>query len=133
MNSLEEIRQVVSTAINTAHNVSYSSVPVVWPNFDIVDFEHMPDTVVSVELNVGNKVDVAGIGDTEIWGEHEVFIYYLRPEGTGLTGAMAYSDMLLSSICNRKINGIQFLGLRSMTVRPYRGVVGKMNAIKFLV
>ena len=133
MISLEEIRQTVATTFKTLHDANYGAVPVNWPNFYVVDTEHMPETYVSVQLSLGRPVEMADVRGTEAIVKGELLISFLRREGAGLTGSSAYSDMLLQNICFKKLSGIYYQGLRILSVSPHPGVVGEMNVIAFCV
>lgn len=134
MNSLEEIRQTVATTLQTLHNVVYSATPIIWPNFMTVDMENLTGSFVSVEITIARDTEMFGVGEnTNIIVRGELVISYLRPAGAGLTGAMGYSDMLLTTLCNRKLSGVTYFGLQQYQVSPYPGVVGVMNRVAFCV
>ena len=134
MNSVEEIRQVVATTFQTAHNVAYSSVPLLWPNFQTVDPEHLTGSFVSVEMTLVSDSEMFGIGQPDnVVFKGELIVAYLRPTGAGLTGAAAYADMILQNICNRTISGVTYFGLRQASHSPHPGFVGVLNRIPFCV
>lgn len=134
MNSIEEIRQSVATTFQTKHNVAHSAVPVIWPNFMTVDTEQLTGSFVSVEITMVSDSEMFGVGQADnVVIKGELIVSYLRPAGQGLTGAAAYADMLLQNICNRKLSGVTYFGLRQANHSPYPGLVGVLNRIPFCV
>lgn len=133
MISLEEIRSTIFTAFKTIHEASsYASVPVNWPNFATVDYEHMPDTVISVALSFGQQIDNYDTTGADVVVVGELLVSYLRKAGTGLTGAAGYTDVLLNGLAFKRLSGVNYRAPRVLSVSPYPGVVGTMNVIKFM-
>ena len=134
MNSVEEIRQAVASTVQTAHNVLYSAVPVMWPNFMNVDLEHLTGSFVSVEITLVSNSQMFGLGSADdLIIRGELIVSYLRPTGSGLTGAAAYTDMLLQNICNRRVSGVTYFGLRQANHSPWPTLAGVLNRIPFCV
>ena len=135
MNSLETIRQTLASTVQTLHNVAYSAIPVIWPNFMTVDLENLSGPLVTVEIRMVNESELFGVGDdpTNMIIKGDLVISYLRALGTGLTGAAAYGDMLMAGLCNKKISGITYFGLTQVNISPYPGLVGVLNRIAFCV
>ena len=130
----EEIRQAVATTFQTLHNVTHSAVPVIFPNFMTVDPEHLTGSFVSVEINLVNEAEMVGIGQPDnVVVKGELIVSYLRPAGSGMTGAAAYTDMLLQNICNRQLSGVTYFGLRQARHTPHPGLAGVLNRIPFCV
>lgn len=134
MISIEEIRSTIATAFKAVHDASsYASVPINWPNFISVDYEHMPDTVISVALSFGQQIAAYDTLGNDAIVSGELLVSYLRRAGTGLTGAAAYTDVLLNGLAFKRLSGINYKAPRVLSVSPYPGVVGTMNVIPFIV
>ena len=132
MNSLEEIRQTLFSTFKALHDASFPSVPINWPNFQLVDGEALNGSFVSVQLTFRNGAEIYDISADGDVVKGELLVSYLRPVGAGFTGSPSYSDMLRASLCNQNKSGITFLGISILEVSPAPGIVGQMNVIPFM-
>lgn len=134
MITIEEVRSTVFSAFKAIHDASsYASVPINWPNFTTVDYEHMPDTVISVALSFGQNIAAYDTFGDGVIVSGELMISYLRRAGSGLTGAAGYTDVLMQGLSFKRLSGINYKAPRVLAVSPYPGVVGTMNVIPFIV
>jgi len=133
MNGLEDVRQACFSAFKALHNASFSAIPINWPNFSTVDAESLTGPFVSVQLSFRFGTEIADVTAIDDMVKGELLVSYLRPAGTGLTGSPTYSEMLRSGLCNRKVSGVTYYGLKILDVSPAPGIVGHMNVIPFMV
>lgn len=133
MNGLEEVRLVCFSTFKALHNASFPSMPINWPNFSTVDAESLTGPFISVQLSFRFGTEIADVTAIDDMIKGELLVSYLRPTGSGLTGSWAYADMLRAGLCNKKIGGITYYGLKVLDVSPAPGIVGHMNVIPFMV
>lgn len=133
MSTFDEARQAVITALTALNTSYYPSLKVNWPNMSTVDIEHLNESFLSVEISFSPGAEMSGIGETGNFISGEMLVSYLRPTGKGHSGAAAYSDMLMANLCNRKLSGVTYLGIKVLDVSPYPGIVGKMSVVPFHV
>lgn len=133
MISLEDIRDTVITSFRTLHNASYSTVPVNYPNFFVVDLEHFTGNFfVNVNLNYGYDVSISdlGSGSSVVRGTLEVST--VTKFGTGTKNVSTYSNMLMSNFLSKTLSGVNYTRMRSYQISPYPGYTGIMNVIEFI-
>jgi len=127
---LEDVRQAVISAFQTAHAVSYSATKVNYPNLVVVDLEHQVAPFVSVELDL-SKVTRAALADTELLVPGVLQVYFYYREGTGTSGALRYTDSLNTNLCMRQHGAIYYHAVKPMPVTTFPAWVGLLNYIKF--
>jgi len=131
MIDLEEVRQTVVAAFKTAHEVSYSATLVNYPNFVVVDLERQVEPFVSLELDI--KAERSSIGEKILWVEGTLSpIFYYR-DGKGYSGAVEYTDMLISSLSMKTIDNVYYDVVMPLNIITFPGWKGLMNNIKFKI
>jgi len=131
MKAIEEVRQAVMTLFKTLHTTNYPTMLVNYPNRVSVDTENLTAPFISVEITAGGDVVLDDLGSRDVRIEGLILINYLQAIGRGTTGSAAYSDMLNAGMCNQKIGGVTYGGLKIYNVSPAPGIVGQSNKITF--
>lgn len=132
MKSLEEIRRLTITAIKGLNDTHYSTLPVNYPNYSNVDFENLSGPFVAVELRMGETVEAEDISGAEVLIRGKILISYLYEIGVGSQGAAGYLDTIKDNLCFKKIEGINYQGMKIYNVSPYPGIVGQQAQVEFL-
>lgn len=130
MISLEEVRQTVINAFQTAHAISYSGTLVNFPNYVVVDLENQKNPFVSVDLSI-DKSERLAIGEVDIFVQGTLRAYYYFREGKGLSNAYTYTDMLNNELCLREVDSVNYHAVDTSNVISFPGWQGVMNSVKF--
>lgn len=133
MISLEDVRDAVITSFRTLHNVSYSTVPVNYPNFFVVDLEHFTGSFfVNVNLNYGYDVSIADLGGGNNIIKGTLEITTVAKYGTGTKNMSTYSNMLMNGFLSKTLSGVNYTRMRTYQISPYPGYTGVMNVVEFV-
>jgi hypothetical protein len=127
---LEDVRQSVIGAFQTAHAVSYSATKVNYPNLVVVDLEHQAAPFVSVELDL-SAVTKAALGDSELLVPGVLQVYFYYRQGTGTLDAFKYTDSMNANLCMRQIGSVYYHAVKPIPVTTFPAWVGMLNYIKF--
>lgn len=133
MNSYSDIRFAVLSTFKGFHDSLFPSVPANYPNYALVDTEHLEGPFISVQLSFNTATEVYDVVANDDIVRGEILISYLYPVGTGSNGSSNYSDMLRTNLSNKKIQGVTFFGLSILEVSPAPGIVGQMNILPFMI
>lgn len=130
MTSTETVRQTVIAAFKAVHEANYSSTPVNYPNYVVVDLEHQALPFVSVEFSI-DESDRAALGERDIFVQGTLRVYYYFRDGGGLDGAYSYTDMLNEYLGMTQADSISYRAVQTLNISSFPGWQGVMNAIKF--
>jgi len=130
MISLEEVRQSVVAAFKDVHDTHYSSTLVNYPNFTVVDLEHQTDPFVNVELDFTNT-EQAALGEKEIYVHGILYVTFYFRDGSGMSGAYSYTDMLNQYLGMSVFNSIGYQAAKVINIQTFPGWQGSMNQIPF--
>ena len=126
----EDVRTKLITMYQTAHAVSYSTVPVNYP--DRIIFDPSTSNSPFVALNIRfNKPKQMNMGQRTIRVSGDLLLQYFYRQGTGMKQSTTYSDFLFSAIALRTISGIVFKELSPYTDAGMEGWEGTLNVVPF--
>lgn len=120
---------MVST-FKAAHEVSFSGTLVNYPNYVVVDLEHQRVPFVSIEIEL-TDTSMSALGEREITAQGVLRVYYYYREGTGMSGAFSYTDVLNDQLGMTWLAGVYYQAANVLDVVSFPGWVGKLLEFKF--
>jgi len=128
----EDLRQKLMTVYKTAHDVSYPSLAVNYPDRTVVDPEGRSDpfVVLGVVLSKNKQME---LGSRRVKVNGEMLITYHYRPGSGLSGSTNFSDFLFNSFGLRTLSGITFKEVSPYNSAGRDGWEGTLNVIPFTI
>lgn len=129
MISTDEIRQEVMAAFKIVHEAN-STLLVNYPNHTVVDIERQADPFISLELDFSQHTRSA-LGEREILAPSFLRIYFYYREGTGMSSAYKYTDMINQYLSMSQVGALQFGENQVLNIQTFPGWLGVMNTLRF--
>ncbi len=125
----EDLRQKLTLAYKTLHDVAYPTLPVNYPDRAEYNPEGSTAPFVVIYFEISPKQLELGSRSMKVDGSMNV-TYFYRP-GSGPKGSAQFSDFLLDKIGLRAINGIVFNEVTPYYDAGMAGWEGTLNVIPF--